>query len=82
MANYIIIMSTNISRLADLGKLSNTLKLFSNVKTWSIDLTDCDKVLRIEANTDISIRLIAQLTSLNIECKLIGFFTKTTIKAT
>ena len=73
---YIIIMYTNICTSQDLGKLSITLDSFSSVMGWSIDMFDCDKVLRIEASKDITISLIKELRPSGIECNLKGIFNK------
>lgn len=74
MAGYIIIMSTHTQSSKDLENLSQALDSFLNVMEWSIDLMDCDKVLRIEASTDITLPLIDKLKPLGIECYLMGVF--------
>lgn len=73
---YIIIMYTNICTPQDLGKLSITLDSFSSVMGWSIDMYDCDKVLRIEASRDIATSLINELKPSGIECNLKGIFSE------
>lgn len=39
---------------------------FPAVQKWSIDLEDCDKVLRVESWTDITRLLIQELKSIDI----------------
>jgi len=73
---YIIIMYTNICTSQDLGKLSTTLDSFASVVGWSIDMFDCDKVLRIEASRDITVSLIKELKPSGIECNLKGIFSR------
>jgi hypothetical protein len=76
MKGYIIILSTSVERSQDLENLSTTLNSFSEVWEWSIDMTDCDNVLRIETSTNINTSLINKLKSLGIECSLMGVFTR------
>jgi len=54
--------------------LSNTLASFSPILEWTIDLTDSDKVLRIETSRDITTFLIAELEKLGIRCNVMGTF--------
>jgi hypothetical protein len=81
MKGYIIILSTNVERSQDLENLSTTLNSFSEVREWSIDMTDCDNVLRIETSTDINTSLINKLKPLGIECSLMGVFTRSPEKS-
>ena len=75
MHGFIIVCSTNIHNFTDFTTLSNALALFSSVINWSVDLSDSDKVLRIEASLDISSTLIIELKSLGIRCTIMGIFT-------
>jgi len=75
MHGFIIVCSTNIHNSTDFTTLSNALALFSSVINWSVDLSDSDKVLRIEASLDISSTLIIELKSLGIRCNIMGIFT-------
>ena len=74
MPSYIIVYSTNIYNSTDFIILSNTLASFSPILEWTIDLTDSDKVLRIETSRDITTFLIAELEKLGIRCNVMGTF--------
>jgi len=74
MSGYIIIMATDVHRSKDLGNLSKALQSFPHVKEWSIDMTDCDKVLRISASNDISTALISNLQAAGLSCNVMGIF--------
>ena len=74
MDGYIIVYSTNIHNSEDFINLSNVLASFSPVLEWTIDLTDADKVLRVQTTQDITTLLIDGLKELGIRCTLMGTF--------
>lgn len=62
MNNVILIFRTSVSSTEDMEHLSSVLNKCPQIKTWSIDLEDWEKVLRIECSenlkaTDISVML-------------------------
>jgi len=76
MCGIIIIMYTDTSTNADLVWISKALQPFSeSVIDWSIDLTDCDKVLRISSRTDQSILIKNNLNNFGVKCEIIEIFT-------
>ncbi len=46
----ILVFKTNIEDIKQVRKLSPHLKNIHGILKWNVDLHDCDKVLRIEAN--------------------------------
>lgn len=45
----------------DLKKIENALIKISGIKRWNTDLEDCDNILRIESNKDLSNEIIKTL---------------------
>jgi hypothetical protein len=46
----VLVFKTNIEDTKQVKYLSLHLKLIDGILTWNVDLHDCDKVLRIEAD--------------------------------
>lgn len=46
----ILVFKTNVEDAKNVRKISPHLKNITGVLKWNIDLHDCDKVLRIEAD--------------------------------
>jgi len=74
MTNYIVIMSSVIRGSRDLNTISLTLDFFANIVEWSIDLDDCDNILRICCSEDVSISLKVYLEMSRIECSILAVF--------
>ena len=53
----ILVFKTNIDTLQDVELVSDALQSCSDIISWSIDLEDIDKVLRIESDYDITLRI-------------------------
>ena len=71
MNNVILIFRTSVSNTEDMEHLSSVLNKCPQIKTWSIDLEDWEKVLRIECSKklkskDISMMLKDIFLNLNI----------------
>ncbi|MFY0675297.1 MAG: hypothetical protein JXQ87_18015 [Bacteroidia bacterium] len=49
-------------------RLKLALDKICHINTWNTDLEDCDNILRIESNQNISENVIKALHKLNIEC--------------
>lgn len=50
----VLIYFTNIDTVADVRTISADFDAMAAIKRWTVDIEDCDKVLRIEAATDLS----------------------------
>jgi len=76
MCRIITIMYTDIGDPNDLVKISKAIEPFSqSVIDWSIDLTDCDKVLRIISRTDQSVLIKKNINHMGFNCEIIMVFT-------
>ncbi len=53
-AMEVLIYFTNIDTVADIRTVSVDLNAMAAIKRWTVDIEDCDKVLRIEASADLS----------------------------
>ena len=51
----------------DLGNIENILIKISGIGRWNTDLEDCDNILRIESNKDLSNEIIKTLAQEGIE---------------
>lgn len=76
MSNYIIILSTSVNNPTDLQQISQVIKGFTEVFEWSLDLDDCDKILRVVCCDNIGNELIKQLGMLGIYAVLLEVFNK------
>lgn len=74
MSSYIIILSTIINTPVDLQNLQQGLAGFKEISSWSVDLEDCDKILRICCERDISIKLMSELERLAIDVVVLEVF--------
>ena len=50
----VLVYKTNINHRTDIEKISPVLSQYNKVLAWNVDIDDIDKVLRIEAMTNIS----------------------------
>jgi hypothetical protein len=75
-------MYTDIFRPKDLERISNLSESFPCITELSIDLNDCDKVLRVASARDISRLLIDYLEIEDIKCKLMGVYQRIEEKVT
>lgn len=74
MSRYIIILYTVIYTLKDLQQLSDAIDSLDGILNWSIDLDDCDKVLRIVADREVGDELITKFQLLGIGCSELETF--------
>jgi hypothetical protein len=47
----ILIFTTNVEKPEDVSRIKPILTTIATIKDWSFDLEDCDKILRIVANS-------------------------------
>lgn len=74
MSNYIIILSTAVNNPTDLQQISQVINGFTEVLEWSVDLEDCDKILRVVCRNNIGNELVKQLSVLGIYTTLLEVF--------
>ncbi len=66
----ILVLKTDIQDTGDLGLIRPVLNDHPDIRTWTVDTEDIDKVLRIEANESLSIEAVIQLVrELPIHCE-------------
>lgn len=53
----VLLFTTDIHTPADVGKISPTMNTINDIEKWSVDIEDCDKVLRIVAASDITVQI-------------------------
>lgn len=70
----ILIFKTNISTKARVHEIRTLFEPITQIKDWSIDLEDCDRVLRV-ISLNIHYQIIEQLlTAAGIYCKQMACF--------
>ncbi|WEK20940.1 MAG: hypothetical protein P0Y49_07290 [Candidatus Pedobacter colombiensis] len=74
MSRYIIIMSTVINTSIDLHHVSLVIATFSGILEWSVDLEDCDRILRVVCNDYIGIELLKGLEEKDVSSKVLEVF--------
>jgi len=76
MSNYIIILSTAVNSPTDLQQIPQVIKGFTEIFEWSLDLDDCDKILRVVCRDNIGNELIKQLGMSGVYAVLLEVFNK------
>ncbi len=61
------IYKTNVTE-KDLTRLRLELDKIDQIRQWNTDLEDCDNILRIVSNQNISEKIRRTLHKMNIEC--------------
>lgn len=64
----VYVFKTSIQYKKQIKAISKDLNEISAIKKWNFDLEDCDKILRIVADTDISDTICETLDALNYSC--------------
>ena len=64
----ILVYKTNISHNFDVEKIRPLLSRHNNIMAWNVDIEDIDKVLRIEAKTDIAIEIADLIKNAGYQC--------------
>jgi hypothetical protein len=74
MSNHIIILSTTVDNTTDLQYISQEISAFPEIAEWSVDLEDCDKILRVVCDPNIGDKLVKQLGALGIYAEVLEVF--------
>lgn len=64
----VLIFKTNASRQSEVSSLQRMLSRFDHIIEVSVDLEDCDKVLRIVGNNPSPIQIQLLVSSLGLTC--------------
>lgn len=65
----VLIFYTNINDAVDIRNISTALNTITGIEKWTVDTDDCDKVLRILAATDITIKIEKTLKTKGYACQ-------------
>lgn len=64
----VLIFKTNVSKQSDVSSLQNLLSRHAHILQVSVDLEDCDKVLRIVGNNPSPTQIQLVVSSLGLTC--------------
>lgn len=64
----ILVFKTNVSSVSKAQKLKPVLDNSLHNAKWNFDLSDCDKVLRVDSPEDVSKLIIHTLNSYGFDC--------------
>jgi hypothetical protein len=53
----VLLFATNVNTAGDVAHISPAFDTLAGVQQWTVDTSDCDKVLRIIAVADISVQV-------------------------
>lgn len=74
MSRYIAIISTIIESGTDTNLIALAVAGLQGISEWSIDLEDCDKVIRIVSANDISDEFCEKLALFGIKTSVMEVF--------
>jgi hypothetical protein len=66
--NKILVFKTSVCKQTDISKLKVQLDNIIKNGKWNFDLEDCDKILRIESNSDNDSSVICLLNTNGFDC--------------
>lgn len=64
----VLVFKTNVTEQAEVSRLHSLLTSFANIKQVSVDLDDCDKVLRIVGDNPSPTQIETLVGSLGLAC--------------
>lgn len=65
----IYVLKTSIKTKKEVQQLSHFLSKLLHMEKWNFDLEDCDKILRIDSQTNIKETVIVGLNNRGFECE-------------
>ena len=65
----ILVFKTNLTYKKDVKKLSGLLGSQEEIRNWNVDLSDIDRVLRIECNQINAYKIIQLVTTAGYSCE-------------
>lgn len=69
LTQEVFIFKTNVKNKKLIKKLSPLLDRHLLITKWNLDLEDCDKILRVEASSEIAAEIISLLQNKGFECE-------------
>lgn len=70
----ISIFRTDVATSADLSRVAPFLNGIMKDLRWTIDLSDCDKILRVKSGIDKNDEIISVVKSLGFDCENLATF--------
>jgi hypothetical protein len=67
----IFVFKTSVKTKRAANRLSPFLNELFTVGKWNFDLEDCDKILRVDCDSEIALRVIALLQANRFQCDLL-----------
>lgn len=74
MPRHVIILSTVINTPIDLQHINQVVATFSEISDWSVDLEDCDQILRVVCAKDLGSELVESLECIGVKALLMEVF--------
>lgn len=74
MPGYIIILSTVVHTPMDLKHIHQAIASFHGISEWSLDLEDCDQILRVVCTENIGWELVKSLEHMGVSASLLEVF--------
>ncbi|MFC4211608.1 hypothetical protein ACFOWA_10465 [Pedobacter lithocola] len=74
MTRFIMILRTAVQNSEELEIVSKVMFDFAEITKWSIDLEDCDRILRVETTTRIGDQLVEKLNELGLNSAVLEIF--------
>jgi hypothetical protein len=69
----VLVFKTNLNAKEDISKIEKGLNNLQGVLDWSVDISDIDKVLRVEANTDNPFEILSVLHTEGYQCEELNY---------
>jgi hypothetical protein len=73
----VLLFATNVNTAGDVAQISPAFETLVGVQRWTVDTSDCDKVLRIIAVTDISMQVELLLFQQGYTCQRMRHYLQT-----
>jgi hypothetical protein len=64
----VYVFKTSVKYKKQIHAISKQFDKIESIEKWNVDLEDCDKILRIESQKNITSMVYLVLHSLNISC--------------
>jgi len=65
----VLIFKTNVQKMSNITLLKDGLDVLSNHAKWNFDFEDCDNILRVETDENISQKIIILMNQQGFECE-------------
>ena len=69
LASTVFVFKTSVRNKKKIQEIAKHFEQIPGILAWNFDLTDCDKILRIEANRNVAAMVEKKLHSLHCLCE-------------